>query len=565
MRTSISFRNTVSAFIIILFISSTVFGGNPVRAKNGMVVSADKLATEIGVRILQKGGNAVDAAVAVGFALAVTYPTAGNIGGGGFMVIHLKDGKNTTIDFRETAPLASFEKMYLDSSGDFDPKLSQTGWKSSGIPGTVAGLCYALEKYGTLTLSDVIQPAIDLANNGFKLSHSTANSISSYIDRFNEYASSKKIFTENGLPLKEGTLFIQSDLAHTLELIRDNGTDEFYKGSIAKKIVEQSELNEGIFSLEDLKEYKPVERKPLIGEYRGYEIVSMGPPSSGGICLIEALNILEHYNFKKEDWGSSEYLFTLIETMKRIYADRAKFMGDSDFYPVPVDELISKSYGDYLRGKIKETATPSEEINAALPVRNESKETTHFSVADKFGNAVSTTYTLNGGYGNKIVVEGLGFLLNNEMDDFSSKPGSPNMYGLIGSKANSIQPKKRMLSSMTPTIVLKDGKPLMIIGTPGGSTIITAVLQTILNVLDFGMNINDAITAPKIHHQWLPDEFDYEPFGLSEDVKNNLIKRGEIAGSRTLLGRMEGIIIDSENSVFFGASDPRGHGKAEGY
>jgi gamma-glutamyltranspeptidase/glutathione hydrolase len=548
-----------------MFQTLSIANGHPVRSKNGMVVTASPLASDAGVSILKKGGNAVDAAVAVGFALAVTYPSAGNIGGGGFMVIHLANGINTTLDFRETAPIAAFENMFLDSLGNYNPDASQLGWKSSGVPGTVHGLITALEKYGSLSLSDVIQPAIDLAEEGFKLTDNMANSINYYYNDFMNYESSKKIFTNNGNKYSEGDLFIQKDLANTLKSIRDNGIDGFYKKNIAQKFIDESNKNDGIFSIYDLEQYATIEREPIIGTYRGHQIVSMAPPSSGGICLIEALNVLENFNFNRDDWGSSRYFHILVETFKRVYADRSIHLGDADFYPVPVDFLTSKKYAQNIANSITENALPSEMISGTNLKYKESEETTHYSVADKYGNAVAVTYTLNSSYGNRIVVAGLGFLLNNEMDDFSAKPGVPNQFGLIGSKANSIQPKKRMLSSMTPTIVFKDDKPFMLIGSPGGSTIITQVLQTIQNVIDFGMNIYDAIDAPRIHHQWLPDEIYCEPIGISPDTKQILIEKGHKFGPVRPLGRMEGIIIDSNEKIFYGTSDPRAFGKAAGY
>ncbi len=558
----------IQVLFFILFLFSTIysFNGNPERAKHGMVVSASDLATDVGVSILKKGGNAVDASVAVGFALAVTFPSAGNIGGGGFMVIHLSNGNNTTIDFRETAPLAANGKMYLDSLGNFVPSLSQTGWTSAGVPGTVAGLIYTLQKYGTMKLKDVIQPAIDLAEKGFVLSKKMAESINFYHEDFLKIETSKNIFTKSGNKFVEGDTLIQKELANTLKLICDKGKDAFYNGEIAKKFIAESKKNNGIFTLKDLKDYKVMERIPIEGSYRGYKIISMPPPSSGGICLIEALNILENFSFKKENWNSAEYLHTLAEVMKHIYADRSEHMGDPDFYDVPTNYLISKQYAAELKDEIGSETIPSNKISAAkIPEHREKEETTHFSVADEFGNAVSTTYTLNGGFGNKIVVGGLGFMLNNEMDDFSAKPGVPNQFGLIGSKANSIQPKKRMLSSMTPTIIIKDDKPFMVIGSPGGSTIITTVLQTILNVIDFDMNIYDAIAAPKIHHQWIPDQIDFEKPALSDETYKNLISRGYKLNEVKSLGRMEGIIIDSSTKTFLGTSDPRGFGKATGW
>ncbi len=552
--------------ILAFTIASYAQEGNPVYAKNGMVVSASTLASQVGAEILKKGGNAIDAAVATGFALAVTYPAAGNIGGGGFMIIHLANGKNTTLDFREMAPLKSFEKMFLDSLGNFLPQLSQESWLSAGVPGTVAGLIYALEKYGTMDLKEVIQPAINLAKNGFTLDYRLTNSINSENEKFTKIESSNKIFTNGGKKLTVGDTFIQPDLAKTLELIRDEGKDAFYEDEIAEKFIRESNKNGGIFLIEDFENYRVIERDPIVGNYKGYDIVSMPPPSSGGICLVEALNVFENFTFKKEEWGSSRYIHILSEILKQVYSDRSEHMGDADFYPVPVNYLISKEYAEVIKHKITDVAKLSTEFQAAeIPRHREKEETTHFSVVDNLGNAVSTTYTLNGSYGNKIVVDGLGFLLNNEMDDFSAKPGAPNMFGLLGSKANSIQPKKRMLSSMTPTIVLKDGKPILVVGSPGGSTIITAVLQVIVNMLEFKMNVFEAVNAPHIHHQLFPDQIDYEPFSLSEDVKQNLIHRGQKIGTERQLGRIEAIFIDHAKNCFFGTSDPRGFGKAVGF
>lgn len=565
MRTSISSK--LLLFISVLLISQNFLfaSGHPVRSRNGMVVSASPIASDVGVSILKKGGNAVDAAVAVGFALAVTYPAAGNIGGGGFIVLHLADGTNTTFDFREMAPLASSENMFLDSQGNYDSNSSQYGWKSSGIPGTVHGLITTQQKYGSMPLRDLIQPAIDLAENGFELTYDMVNSINYYYDDFIKYKSSKKVFTKNGEKFSDGDLFIQKDLANTLKAIRDNGIDGFYKGKIAHKFVEESNNHGGIFSLSDLEQYKTIERVPVIGTYKGYQIISMAPPSSGGICLIQSLNVLENYSLTKTDCGSSRYYHLLVETLKRVYADRSVHMGDADFYPVPVEFLTSKKYAQNIANSITENALPSDLISATDLKYQESEETTHYSIADQSGNAVSVTYTLNSSYGNKIVVDGLGFILNNEMDDFSAKHGVPNQFGLIGSKANSIEPHKRMLSSMTPTIILKDGKPYMIIGSPGGATIITQVLQTIQNVINFGMNIYDAIDAPRIHHQWLPDEIYHEPFGMSPDTKERLLEKGHKFGTERSLGRMEGIIIDNEKKIFYGTSDPRAYGKAAGF
>lgn len=545
----------------------------PVSSKNGMVVSTSSYASKVGVDILKKGGNAVDAAVAVGFALAVTYPYAGNIGGGGFMVIHLADGKNTTIDFREKAPLSAHKDMYLNEAGDFVPELSQTGTTSAGVPGSVAGLIYALEKYGTLPLAEVIQPAIDLAKNGWRLEKRDSIYFRNNLPVFEKYLSSIKIFTKNGEPYKTGDLFIQPDLAWTLGQIKEFGRDGFYKGKVAELLVKQVTSLGGYITTEDLEKYQPVEREPVIGNYRGFQVVSMPPPSSGGIALVELLNILENYDLADDGWGSSQYIHHLVEAMKYVYADRTYHLGDADFYPVPKEQLISKDYAKTLFDKIekaKNKAVPSAEIKALdVSSIHESTETTHYSVYDSFGNAVSTTTTINSAFGSGIVVEGAGFLLNNEMDDFSGKPGVENQFGLLGTEANSIQPEKRMLSSMTPTIILKDGKPFIIIGSPGGSTIITVVLQVILNCIDFDMNIREAIEKPRIHHQWMPDSLYYEQKALTEDVKKELIAMGYALVDKDadlrILGIAEGIMIDDKNKIVYGADDPRGGGLAVGY
>lgn len=539
---------------------------DPVRSKNGMVVSASTLASKVGIQILKKGGNAVDAAVAVGFALAVTYPSAGNIGGGGFMVIHLKDGRNVTIDYREKAPRNSTSEMYYNEKGNVDAEKIQKGVLSAGVPGSVAGLIYALEKYGTMKLEDVIQPAINLAEDGFPLEYRLAQSIQSSLGDFKKYESSMKIFSQNGLPYLEGDIFKQYDLASTLKQIKEKGKDGFYKGKVAELIVEQCKKLGGIISNDDLENYQPVERQPILGSYKGYEIVSMGPPSAGGIGLIQLLNILENFRFTKNEWGSSKYIHTLVEAMKFVFADRSVHLGDEDFYPVPKEWLISKNYARELFSKIFDSAIPSEKIIPGSPkLYKESKETTHYSIYDGMGNAVSTTTTINSSYGSKLVVDGAGFLLNNEMDDFSVKPGVANQFGLIGSHANSIEARKRMLSSMTPTIILKDGNPYLIVGSPGGSTILTVVLQVILNCLEFNMDLQEAINQPRIHHQWLPDKIDYEEFGMTLDVKNNLIDKGHKIGEMKVLGRVEGILIDKEKNIIYGATDSRGYGSAEGY
>lgn len=553
--------------LLIFFISSIISQvPGPIVGKNGMVVSASEIASNVGIQILKKGGNAVDAAVAVGFALAVTYPAAGNLGGGGFMVIRLADGTETTIDYRETAPLKAHPKLYLDEDGKLIPDLSSTGVTSAGVPGSVAGLIYSLGKYGTLPLETVIEPAINLARNGFPLSHRLANSINYNYKEFSKYESSKKIFTKEDSKFYLNDIFIQTDLANTLERIQKNGNDGFYKGETAILIVEQIERQNGFIALDDLANYKPIERKPVVGYYRGFKIISMGPPSAGGIALIQLLNILENYKFSKSEWGSSSYIHKIVESMKYVYADRSHYLGDEDFVNVPKAELTSKEYAKSIHQKIDSIAAPSSHIQPTSNFMNsESEETTHYSIIDSYGNVVSTTTTINSSFGSGVVVEGAGFLLNNEMDDFSIQPGVPNQFGLTGGEANKIEAGKRMLSSMTPTIVFKDDKPFLVLGSPGGSTIITVVLQVIMNVIDFNMNMQDAIDKARIHHQWLPDRIDFEQYGLAEDVINSLHSKGHKLGSERTLGRVEGILIDSNNNIYFGATDPRGYGAAVGY
>ena len=544
--------------------------GKPVNAKNGMVVSASTIASKVGIEILKEGGNAIDASVAVGFALAVTYPYAGNLGGGGFMVIHFSDGNSTTIDYREIAPMLANKNMFLDSTGKFVSSLSEEGATSAGVPGSVAGLIFALEKYGTLPLEKVIQPAINLAKNGWLLNDYDASEFKNYLPVFRKYPSSLRIFSKKGEPYEGGDLFIQPELAWTLEQIKTNGTEGFYKGKVAELLVKQvSELG-GYITLEDLENYRCIERKPIIGTYRDHKVISMPPSSSGGIALVQLLNILENFDFDGTEWGSGEYISALAESMKYVYADRTQHLGDSDFYPVPVKKLISKEYAKSLFEKVKSGVTPSTEITSGIKSDySESEETTHYSVIDKAGNTVSVTTTINSGFGSKAVVDGAGFLLNNEMDDFSSKPGEPNQYGLLGSVANSIEPGKRMLSSMTPTIVLKNDKPYLILGSPGGSTIITVVLQVILNCIEFGMNIKEAVNAPRIHHQWLPDIIYLERFSINNDTYSILEKMGYKFRDRNaafrVLGSAQAIMIDQENNIIYGASDPRRNGSAVGY
>lgn len=553
-------------FIILLILNSTQIILSQSSGSKNMVVSASDLASKVGIEILRKGGNAVDAAVATGFALAVTYPLAGNIGGGGFMTIHLADGKNLTIDYREKAPLNAHRDMYLDETGEFISELSTRGETASGVPGSVAGLIYALENYGTMKLSQVIQPAINLANDGFPLPKNLAESLNRNRNTFKKFPSTYKVFGNNDIDWKEGDILKQKDLAKTLLIIKEKGKDGFYKGEVADLIIAQMKKGNGYISHEDLIQYSAIERIPVIGTYKDFKIVSMGPPSSGGIALIQILQILENVEFDKDDWASSKYYHFLIEAFKLVYADRSEWLGDEDFFDVPKKEMISKAYSNKLFNKIKNVATPSIEIQPDNPRDyDESTETTHYSVYDSYGNAVSTTTTINSLYGSKVVVEGAGFFLNNEMDDFSAKPGVPNQFGLLGNIANEIEPGKRMLSAMTPTIVLKNEKPFLIVGSPGGSTIITVVACVILNSLEFGMNLQQAVSAPRVHHQWFPDEIQFENFAFTKDVKEKLESLGHKFGRKRIMGRVDAIMIDSETGKVTGITDPRGDGRLEGF
>jgi gamma-glutamyltranspeptidase / glutathione hydrolase len=547
---------------------SSVNYSSDVAGKNGMVVSASKYASRVGIDILKRGGNAVDAAVAVAFALAVTYPQAGNIGGGGFMIIRTKDSVITSIDFREKAPSASARNMYLDEQGNFIPEKSQFGHLSCGVPGSVAGLLYALDKYGTMTRDDVIDPAVDLAENGFEIEPEFAESLNAHYEEFSEFPSSAKIFTKRGLNFSLGEFFVQKDLANTLKLIKFHGRDGFYTGITADLIENEMKTDSGLITKGDLANYQPVERKVLTTNYKGYDVYSMAPPSSGGVALITLLNMIE-YDYVPDTANRADYsyfLHTIIESMKRVYADRSEYLGDPDFYDVPVQDLISKNYAKHLRKKITDVSTPSSEIKPGLnDYYKESDQTTHISVIDKDGNMVSLTTTLNNTYGSFVVVDGAGFLLNDEMDDFASKPGEPNMFGLIGSEANSVQPNKRMLSSMTPTVILSDGKPFMILGSPGGGKIITTVFQVILNVVDFKLPLNLAVDKPRFHHQWLPEYVQYEQGAFDSIVTADLLSKGHVLKPVPDFGRVEAVLIDWKNHVYYGHSDSRGYGSAIGY
>jgi gamma-glutamyltranspeptidase/glutathione hydrolase len=545
--------------VLSILFNSSLFGQ---WYSNGVVSSADVLASEIGIKILKDGGNAVDAAVGVGFALAVVYPQAGNIGGGGFFVIHLAEGRDIAIDFRETAPLKASRDMYLDSTGNVIENLSTTGNLAAAVPGSVAGLLYALEKYGTMKRQDVMKYAIRLAEEGFQVSERLANSINSYKDDFEMFPGTMKIF---GKKFQEGDTLIQSDLAGTLKEISGKGRDGFYKGRVADLIVGEMNKTGGLISYEDLKNYKPKEREIISGTYRGYKIITMPPPSSGGVCLIYLLNILEKFNLGEYNLYSAENIHIMTEAMRRVYADRSEHLGDPDFYKVPTDILISKEFADKSFADFDTTkATPSDELKP-MKIINEGSNTTHYSIADKYGNLVSVTTTINDTYGNKVVVEGAGFFLNNEMDDLSIKPGVPNIFGLLGNEANAIEPGKRPLSSMTPTIVFaQDGKPFIVLGSPGGGKIITTVLHTIVRIIDFGMELEDAVDFPRFHHQWYPDEIQIERETLDGQTQRRLIEMGHNITNTTKFGRIDAIIFSSEG-LMKGYSDSRGYGKAIGY
>ena len=545
---------------------------DPVRAKRGMVASTNELASRVGVDVMKRGGNAVDAAIAVAFALAVTHPAAGNLGGGGFMMIRLKNGKTTAIDYREMAPAAAHRDVYLDKNGKLieGEGGSLIGYRAAGVPGTVRGMELALKKYGSgrLSWAQLIEPARQLAANGFSVTYSLARSLRGNKDYLSQYPETKRIYLKGGKFYNEGEFFRQPELAATFARIQRSGPNEFYEGETARLIVADMKRHNGLMTLDDLRGYVAKERVPLRGNYRGHEIISMPPPSSGGAVLLEMLNILEGYDLNKLDASSSDRYHLMAEAMRRAFADRAEYMGDSDFVKVPVAGLIDKSYAARLRSGINvDRASTSAEVRAGRPAGYESDETTHFTVVDSEGNAVSNTYTLNNSYGSSAVAKGTGLLLNNEMDDFAAKPGTPNLYGLIQGERNAVAPRKRPLSAMTPTIVLrKDGSLWFTVGSPGGPTIINTVLCVITNVIDYGMDIQQAIDAPRIHHQWLPDEVIGEPFGFSGDTQRALASRGHTLAKSRYLGDAEGIMIEEKTSVRLGATDPRrSDGLAVGY
>jgi gamma-glutamyltranspeptidase / glutathione hydrolase len=569
------------AWLALVAVATPATALTPVGARHGMVVTSSAPATDAGVEMLRRGGNAVDAAVAVGFALAVTHPTAGNIGGGGFMLVRMADGRVAAIDYRETAPAAATRDMYLDAQGNVIPRASRRGPRAAGVPGTVAGLALALQRYGTMDLASVMRPAIALARRGFPVSYSIYRAIAEQdqgaaLADFRSFPASAHVYLRNGEALAVGDTLRQPDLAWALEQIARGGTEAFYKGAIAERIERAMKRDGGIITRADLAAYKPVVREPMTGTYRGCTIQTMPLPSSGGIVLIGMLRALETEDVAGLGHNSAAFIHRFAEIANRYYADRAWFLGDPDFVKAPVSGLASRAYAAEVRARI-DTArhTPAREIThgdsawlwRASAAREESHETTHFCVVDRAGNAVSNTYTLNESFGSRYVVEGAGFLLNDEMDDFSIEPGVPNVYGLVGGTANAIAPGKRMLSSMAPTIVTRDGKLFLVIGSPGGSRIITSICEAMINVIDHGMNVADAVGASRFHSQWLPDRVDIEPFGFPHDVVVALEARGHKVDDRYgWWSQVHAIQLDATRGLLLGASDPRaGDGKAAGY
>jgi gamma-glutamyltranspeptidase / glutathione hydrolase len=546
----------------------------PVAAEKGMVVSAQHLATEVGVDILRRGGNAIDAAIAVGYALAVVYPAAGNLGGGGFMTIRFADGRNTFLDFREKAPRAARRDMYLDKGGKVITGLTTIGWLAVGVPGTVSGLEYARQKYGTMTREALIEPAIRLAEDGFILDQGDVDMLASEADGLGKFPATSEIFLKNGQPFAAGERLVQPDLAETLRLVSRQGADGFYRGKTAEAIVRASRAGGGIIDQDDLERYKTRELAPVECEYRSYHVISAPPPSSGGVAICEMLNILEGYPLSELGWGSAQAQHYEIEAMRRGFADRYSLLGDPDFVRDPVEALIDKGYAARIRDVIKpDKAERSSDIRQGV-APHEGSNTTHFSIIDATGDAVSMTYTLNDWFGAKVVATGTGVLMNDEMDDFTPNPDAANLYGFARGDANAIAPGKTPLSSMSPTIITRDGRPVLVLGTPGGARIITAVLQTILNVVDYGMDIQEAVDAPRIHNQWLPEETKLEPYALSPDTRRILESMGHRFEDGAPANHVAAIIVGAPalggkafgRNRYYGANDPRGGtGLALGY
>ncbi len=547
----------------------------PVAAEHGMVVTAQHLASQVGVQVLARGGNAVDAAVAVGYALAVVYPAAGNLGGGGFMTVQLADGRKTFLDFREKAPLAATADMYLDRNGQVVPGLSTHGHLAVGVPGTVSGLEYARAKYGSMKREALIAPAIRLAEKGFVLDQGDIDMLHTATADFRKDPASAAIFLRRaGEPFQVGDTLVQKDLARTLKAISSKGPAGFYQGAVGAALAQSSKSGGGILTQADLDQYSTRELAPVECDYRGYHVVSAPPPSSGGVIICEMLNILEGYPLKDLGFRSAQSVHYQIEAMRHAYADRNSYLGDPDFVQNPVARLTDKAYAARIRAVINpDKAGVSQDIKPGVEP-HEGSNTTHYSIADRWGNAVSVTYTLNDWFGAKVTAAGTGVLLNNEMDDFTAKPGVPNMYGLVQGEANAIAPGKRPLSSMSPTIVTKDGQPVMVVGTPGGSRIITAVLHTMLNVIDYGMTVQEAVDAPRFHQQWLPDVTNVEPFALSPDTQALLVAKGQKLGPPQPANHVAAILIGAHTlggtpvgkNRFYGANDPRRNtGLALGY
>jgi len=548
----------LAALLAFTALAESAWARPPVRTRNAIVVTEEPIAAEVGAAVLKSGGNAMDTAVAVAFALAVTYPNAGNLGGGGFLLARFADGRSTFIDFRERAPMKASRDMYLDGTGKLT-RDSIDGWRASGVPGTVRGLELAHKKYGAKPWKELLEPAVRLAHDGFTASYGFSESLRGANARLMQYEASREIF---GKSIEAGSTFIQPDLARTLQRIARDPND-FYEGETARRLSEAMAANGGQITFEDMKSYRAVEREPLTGRYNGYQIVTAPPPSSGGIGLLQMLGVLEGSGYEKGGWGSAATIHYVAETMRRYYADRSEYLGDPDFTKVPLRALVHPEYIKKLRSSIDpEHASNSDAVRPGELGAYESSETPHFSIVDKAGNAVSLTYTLNGGYGSGVTAPGLGFLLNNEMDDFAAQPGSPNMFGLVQGEANAIKPRKRPLSSMTPTILTRDGKLFMVVGGPGGGRIISSVLQAILNVVDFGMNVQDAVDAPRFHHQWKPDKITMER-GFSPDTMQLLRQRGHEVEVSSAVARVFALVVDG--GWLQGGADGRSYGNADGF
>ncbi len=556
-------RRFIAPFLLLIW-APQIHARQPVRALHGMVVTREKHATDIGERVLESGGNAIDAAVAVAMTLAVTYPYAGNLGGGGFMLVRFADGRSAFLDFRERAPDAASHDMYIGQDGKAT-KESLLGYRASGIPGTVRGMADAHEKWGRKKWKDLVNPALTLASRGFPVSYGMASSLHSRgtSEKLSQFDESKRIFLKGGSFYEMGDVFRQPELARTLKRIRDTGAKDFYEGETAKLLAADQKAHGGTITLEDLKNYRAIERKPLIGRYRAYDVITSPPPSSGGVGILQMFGVLEGLDFVKPGVGSAQEVHYLAESMRRYFADRSEYLGDPDFVKVPLASLLNPAYIAHLRETIDpEKATPSAEVKPGTLTAYETLETTHYSIVDKEGTAVSVTTTLNGGYGSGVTVAKLGFLMNNEMDDFAPKPGEPNSFGLIQGEANAIAPKKTPLSSMTPTILSKDGKLFLVVGTPGGPTIINSVLQTIVNIVDFGMNAQEAVDQGRVHHQWIPDTLSVERT-FSPDTISLLKAKGYQVRVQNGIGEVAAIKWDGK--YWEGAADGRSEGTAKGY